>query len=567
MRATKLPIVMCHGLFGYDSLLLGPPALPLLELRYWSGIAETLRHHGATVYIARVPPTASIQDRAHELFKWLRRRGVADCNLVAHSMGGLDARFLITHLLNGGGGAGQGGGGVHVRSLTTISTPHRGSPFMNYLRDMLGLGLSSTPPPSSISSPPPPPPPPSSRSLSDSDKKALFQRLMAALDAPAYGNLTTEYLGQVFNPQTPDVPGVRYFSIGARLEFSPPSTLHHASPTSASTLAHGEPKEGFQQQQQQQQNAAMKAALRFPYEIVRRAEGDNDGFVSVYSARWGEYIQTVTADHFILTKYRGNRQLQQPESPSSSSSSPSSSSPSEHSAPSEPTDQTSPASLFPALGSLQAMRGLRMPTPSELTRLYQYLLPSISVDFGVSLDRLRGMTALLQKLLGQAVPTNLTGGFSVPTISIPALPSIPSLPSLPGRSSTSKGSGGGPEEGRHGYRVRGYQTRLDRVLDSLYGPSSFDDYVYGFDYFPQSTRGQVTESDDEDVMGGIGTSGSKGGAGFYYPVGSDAGMDQYGYNGGDSRGRPGGMWFREGEPFDTRLFYLYMMDHLASQGL
>ena len=49
-----------------------------------------------------------------------RGRGV---NLMAHSMGGLDCRHLITHLRPT----------EYVPlSLTSISTPHRGSPFMDW---------------------------------------------------------------------------------------------------------------------------------------------------------------------------------------------------------------------------------------------------------------------------------------------------------------------------------------------------------------------------------------------------------------------------------------------------
>ncbi len=44
-------------------------------------------------------------------------------NIVAHSKGGLDARYMISHLDMGGA----------VASLTTIATPHRGSELLNLL--------------------------------------------------------------------------------------------------------------------------------------------------------------------------------------------------------------------------------------------------------------------------------------------------------------------------------------------------------------------------------------------------------------------------------------------------
>ena len=45
-------------------------------------------------------------------------RGDAEpVNVIAHSMGGLDARYMITHL----------GMAEQVRSLTTVATPHHGT--------------------------------------------------------------------------------------------------------------------------------------------------------------------------------------------------------------------------------------------------------------------------------------------------------------------------------------------------------------------------------------------------------------------------------------------------------
>jgi triacylglycerol lipase len=53
----------------------------------------------------------------------------------------------------------------------------------------------------------------------------ILQRLLAPFDAPAYSNLTTDYLTQHFNPSTPNDPNVQYYSYGASMEeqggFSP----------------------------------------------------------------------------------------------------------------------------------------------------------------------------------------------------------------------------------------------------------------------------------------------------------------------------------------------------------
>jgi len=68
--------------------------------------------------------TGSIASRAKNLDRLLqekaRGRGI---NFMAHSMGGLDCRYLITHV--------QPSDYITL-SLTTISTPHRGSPFVDW---------------------------------------------------------------------------------------------------------------------------------------------------------------------------------------------------------------------------------------------------------------------------------------------------------------------------------------------------------------------------------------------------------------------------------------------------
>jgi len=87
-------------------------------------------------------------------------------------------------------------------------------------------------------------------------------------DSPAYANLTTTYLNEVFNPRTPDDPHVRYFSVAGRI--------------GALNIWH---------------------PLWLPKLVLDGADGGegNDGLVSVHSARWGEFLGTVEgADHWAV---------------------------------------------------------------------------------------------------------------------------------------------------------------------------------------------------------------------------------------------------------------------------
>jgi triacylglycerol lipase len=92
--------------------------------------------------------------------------------------------------------------------------------------------------------------------------------LLGMFDSPAYANLTTTYLTEIFNPRTPDDPHVRYFSVAGR--------------TGSLNVWH---------------------PLWFPKLILNGADGGegNDGLVSVHSARWGEFLGIVEgADHWAV---------------------------------------------------------------------------------------------------------------------------------------------------------------------------------------------------------------------------------------------------------------------------
>lgn len=64
-ETPKHPIVLAHGLLGFDELRLAGPLLP--GVQYWRGIREALTMKGVEVITATVPPSGSIEQRAEEL--------------------------------------------------------------------------------------------------------------------------------------------------------------------------------------------------------------------------------------------------------------------------------------------------------------------------------------------------------------------------------------------------------------------------------------------------------------------------------------------------------------------
>ena len=162
-RGPPLPVVLVHGLFGFDRI-----GVPGARFDYFRGIAKHLDSLGCHAHAVRLPATASVPSRAARLAAAIEALPHDRVDVIAHSLGGLDARYALTHL----------GLAKRVRSLVTIGTPHRGSP----IADLVHRGPIKWAP-----------------------------RLLRTLGLPieAVEWLTTESLER-FNQVVPDVPGVRY---------------------------------------------------------------------------------------------------------------------------------------------------------------------------------------------------------------------------------------------------------------------------------------------------------------------------------------------------------------------
>ena len=118
MKPPRLqaPIVLAHGLLGFSKIGIGGFTLA----SYFHRIPEFLESGGNRVVITRVPPTRSIQSRAEALKTEIQKHvGTESVHLIAHSMGGLDSRCMITHLDMA----------RQIHTLTTLGTPHRGTVF------------------------------------------------------------------------------------------------------------------------------------------------------------------------------------------------------------------------------------------------------------------------------------------------------------------------------------------------------------------------------------------------------------------------------------------------------
>jgi triacylglycerol lipase len=175
VQRLRAPIVLVHGILGFDRIQVGRWELA----RYFPGVEEYLSSAGNRVCTARLSRTRGVAERACELRCFIRKQFPNEpVHLLAHSMGGLDARYMISRLDMAD----------RVLSLTTIGTPHRGCSFADWAVRRLDWLL------------------------------APVFRLGSVSDR-AFRDLTVESCRH-FNEAVPDAPGVRYFSVAGRCESS-----------------------------------------------------------------------------------------------------------------------------------------------------------------------------------------------------------------------------------------------------------------------------------------------------------------------------------------------------------
>ncbi|MES3024245.1 MAG: triacylglycerol lipase [Pseudomonadota bacterium] len=88
---TKHPVVLVHGLMGFDRL--GP-------VEYFYGIPSALRSGGARVYVTSVSAANSTEVRGEQLLTQVKQilaaSGASKVNLIGHSHGGPTSRYVAS---------------------------------------------------------------------------------------------------------------------------------------------------------------------------------------------------------------------------------------------------------------------------------------------------------------------------------------------------------------------------------------------------------------------------------------------------------------------------------------
>jgi len=243
-------LVLAHGYWGFTKFL---------QIEYFRGVKQDLeKNFSAKILVTKVDPDEGVEKRGVQLRRQiLVALGETPPNnagenhlaqtldpsrkthIIAHSMGGLDSRFMLSptnpdHLA------------APIASLTTISTPHRGSPIADWFAGQL-------------------------------DEKRWWllnwwverqlRKVLTALGISLEGlNDLTTAAAVSFNQKYVDHPQVRYFSVAG------------------AGRASGRPT----------------AKLLYPaYKYIKKKTSEaNDGLVALSSAKWGEFdSQLWPADH------------------------------------------------------------------------------------------------------------------------------------------------------------------------------------------------------------------------------------------------------------------------------
>ena len=235
----RYPIVLMHGFGLVASLRRGG---------HLHDEAMHLRLQGVWAFAPNVASYNTVKARStmweERIEHVLAETGASRLNLIAHSMGGLDARYLISHRR------------LHrvVASLTTISTPHHGTPVAHLVLDQ----------------------PNRLRQLMS--EFANFVSSTALVDATsdleqALRELTPEHVTEHFNEHVENHPAVRYWSY-------------------AGVAGRGT-------------DTPINPFLRLFNAWLYSRIGLNDGMVPAKSARWGTFLGTIEADHALQVGISG----------------------------------------------------------------------------------------------------------------------------------------------------------------------------------------------------------------------------------------------------------------------
>lgn len=252
------PMVLAHGFAGFDHLV------DEEGLEYFHGVPAELEEAGRTVWVTEVDPYNDSTARGEQLLDQVESR-LADSphdevDIVAHSQGGLDARWVAHERPD------------LVAAVVTISSPHHGTQVADVALDLVDH--------------------PGIRSVVDALTRLLGESLYTeggeASDTIAAVRQMTSPRMEEFNEEVTNQSGVYYASIAGR-------TDDHLG----EEVCEADESPPFIRRWRWDGDEV--DPLLAPTEEVLDGNGApvraNDGMVRVSNSKWGDFLGCIPADH------------------------------------------------------------------------------------------------------------------------------------------------------------------------------------------------------------------------------------------------------------------------------
>jgi triacylglycerol lipase len=217
--SLKYPVVLVHGIAAHDRGKI---------INFWGRIPKKLQENNIKVFFGNTDAWGSYESNAEILKttidKILDETNSEKVNIIAHSKGGIDSRYLIWKYDYGD----------KVASLTTISTPHHGAEMADLIYKQKIIHTQAS-------------------------KNALM------------------IFGKLYGDTNPDMLNVNYQLTTENMkEFNEKIGM--------------DDRVYYQSIYTLMKNSFDDLKFFYSYLHIKSINGDNDGMVSEYSARWGDNI-------------------------------------------------------------------------------------------------------------------------------------------------------------------------------------------------------------------------------------------------------------------------------------
>ena len=187
------PIVLSHGILGFDDT----NGLANGLVKYWGGMDDYLRSEGADVLTPGKTTAGASNVRASQeknlILYWMAANGFSKVNIIAHSQGAQDTRYMISNL----------GMSSKVKVLTTVNGVHKGAPLADVVNSLVPGWL-----------------------------EPFFDTVVDFIGDFVYGDSDQDVMASLYylsvanadavNAASPNVYGQKYFSYGSKMTWADP---------------------------------------------------------------------------------------------------------------------------------------------------------------------------------------------------------------------------------------------------------------------------------------------------------------------------------------------------------